>query len=238
MPSLERTHDGGASRAAARHAPRPRRRASRRAHGTQRGSSSSPACRGRERPTRFARSRTSGTSASTTCPVSSFRRWRSWRRATMPVSRRSRSSSTCAKADSSSEFPKVYRKLQAMPGVEPTLIFLEASRSTLVRRFSETRRPHPLAPDRSVGRRDRRGARQAEPDPVAGGSDHRHLESDRARTARRLHAHVAATIVRAAEMVVNLVSFGYQAWCAGGRRSGVRRALPAEPALRRSTARR
>ena len=56
------------------------------------------------------------------------------------------------------QFPGVYRKLKAMPGVEPRLIFLEASHSALVRRFSETRRPHPLAPDRSVGRRDRRGA--------------------------------------------------------------------------------
>jgi RNase adapter protein RapZ len=48
------------------------------------------------------------------------------------------------------EFPKVYRKLKATPGVEPRLIFLEASRPVLVRRFSETRRPHPLALDRSV----------------------------------------------------------------------------------------
>jgi RNase adapter protein RapZ len=48
------------------------------------------------------------------------------------------------------QFPKVYRKLKATPGVEPRLIFLEANRSSLVRRFSETRRPHPLAPDRSV----------------------------------------------------------------------------------------
>src|SRR6187549_3703075 len=49
------------------------------------------------------------------------------------------------------QFPKVYRKLKTMPSVEPRLIFLEANRSSLVRRFSETRRPHPLAPDRSVG---------------------------------------------------------------------------------------
>ena len=36
-----------------------------------------------------------------------------------------------------------------MPGLHPRLIFLEASDEALVRRFSETRRPHPLAPDRS-----------------------------------------------------------------------------------------
>lgn len=34
--------------------------------------------------------------------------------------------------------------------VEVTLLFLEASDEVLVRRFSETRRPHPLAPDKAV----------------------------------------------------------------------------------------
>jgi len=48
------------------------------------------------------------------------------------------------------QFPPMYRKLRALPGVDARLIFLEANRSALVRRFSETRRPHPLAPDRSV----------------------------------------------------------------------------------------
>ena len=49
-----------------------------------------------------------------------------------------------------SQFPPVFRKLRSLPGVEAKLIFLEANRSALVRRFSETRRPHPLALDRSV----------------------------------------------------------------------------------------
>jgi UPF0042 nucleotide-binding protein len=54
------------------------------------------------------------------------------------------------------QFPRVFRKLQALPGIEPRLIFLEANTAALVRRFSETRRPHPLAPDRRRGwpRRD------------------------------------------------------------------------------------
>jgi UPF0042 nucleotide-binding protein len=47
-------------------------------------------------------------------------------------------------------FARVWRKLKAMPGLNPRLIFLEASHETLVRRFSETRRPHPLALDRPV----------------------------------------------------------------------------------------
>src|SRR5262249_58930422 len=34
--------------------------------------------------------------------------------------------------------------------VDVTLLFLEASDEILVRRFSETRRPHPLAPDAPV----------------------------------------------------------------------------------------
>jgi UPF0042 nucleotide-binding protein len=50
-----------------------------------------------------------------------------------------------------SQFPKIFKRLRKLRGFHPVLIFLEANTSTLVRRFSETRRPHPLAPDRSVG---------------------------------------------------------------------------------------
>jgi UPF0042 nucleotide-binding protein len=42
-------------------------------------------------------------------------------------------------------FPAVYRGLKAGGGLAPTLLFLEADERTLLRRFSETRRPHPLA---------------------------------------------------------------------------------------------
>ena len=49
-----------------------------------------------------------------------------------------------------SSFPKIFKRLRTMPRLNPVLIFLEASHDTLVRRFSETRRPHPLAHDRSV----------------------------------------------------------------------------------------
>jgi UPF0042 nucleotide-binding protein len=62
-----------------------------------------------------------------------------------------------------SSFPKVFKRLKKMPGLNPILIFLEASNETLVRRFSETRRPHPLAPDRSVaeGLHEERGRMSA-----------------------------------------------------------------------------
>jgi UPF0042 nucleotide-binding protein len=49
-----------------------------------------------------------------------------------------------------SEFPAVLRKLRRSKRLNPVLIFLEANTPTLVRRFSETRRPHPLARGRSV----------------------------------------------------------------------------------------
>jgi UPF0042 nucleotide-binding protein len=48
------------------------------------------------------------------------------------------------------EFPKTFKKLRAVKGLNPALIFLEARHDTLVRRFSETRRPHPLAPGKSA----------------------------------------------------------------------------------------
>ncbi len=47
-------------------------------------------------------------------------------------------------------FPSVLSELRAMRRLDPVLIFLEASDAALVRRFSETRRPHPLAHDRPV----------------------------------------------------------------------------------------
>lgn len=49
-----------------------------------------------------------------------------------------------------SDFPRVYRKLRTNRHLSTRLIFLEAGHAELVRRFSETRRPHPLAPDRPV----------------------------------------------------------------------------------------
>jgi len=49
-----------------------------------------------------------------------------------------------------SSLPKMLERLRRMPRLNPVLIFLEASHDALVRRFSETRRPHPLAPNRSV----------------------------------------------------------------------------------------
>lgn len=49
-----------------------------------------------------------------------------------------------------SAFPNVYARLREAADIAPSLIFLEASAAVLHRRFSETRRPHPLAPDQPL----------------------------------------------------------------------------------------
>jgi len=47
------------------------------------------------------------------------------------------------------EFPRMFAEIDR-ERIEPRLLFLEASDEVLVRRFSETRRPHPLAADLPV----------------------------------------------------------------------------------------
>ena len=47
-------------------------------------------------------------------------------------------------------FPQVYRRLKRRAPRQVRLIFLEAAESTLLRRFSETRRPHPLSATQTI----------------------------------------------------------------------------------------
>jgi UPF0042 nucleotide-binding protein len=107
------------------------------------------------------------------------------------------------------EFPKVYRKLKATPGVEPRLIFLEASHPVLVRRFSETRRPHPLAPDRSVAEgiddeRRKLSTIRSLADLIIDTSNLTVHEL------RDTFARMSQDERPRSEMVVNLVSFGFK----------------------------
>jgi RNase adapter protein RapZ len=107
------------------------------------------------------------------------------------------------------EFPKVYRKLKSTSGVEPRLIFLEATHSVLVRRFSETRRPHPLAPDRSVAEGiDEERRKMA---PIRSLAD---LIIDTSNLTvhelRDVFVRMAQHDRPRSEMVVNLVSFGFK----------------------------
>jgi UPF0042 nucleotide-binding protein len=108
-----------------------------------------------------------------------------------------------------SQFPPIYRKLRGLPDVDPKLIFLEANRSALVRRFSETRRPHPLAPDRSVAEgideeRRKMLAIRGMADVILDTSNLTVHEL------RDVFGRITLDEGTRADMVVNLLSFGYK----------------------------
>lgn len=108
-----------------------------------------------------------------------------------------------------SEFPRTWRRLKAMRELAPLLIFLEASHETLVRRFSETRRPHPLAHDRPVVEGLRAERRQLRPvrelaDEII---DTTHLTVHELR--QRFMAFAAAQSARH-PLIVSVLSFGFK----------------------------
>ena len=107
------------------------------------------------------------------------------------------------------QFPRVFRRLQAMTGITPRLIFLEASPYTLVRRFSETRRPHPLAPDRSVaeGIKEEREKMNSIRDMADLILDTSNLT---VHELRDVFMRMSRDEGGRAAMVVNLVSFGFK----------------------------
>jgi UPF0042 nucleotide-binding protein len=107
------------------------------------------------------------------------------------------------------EFPGVYRTLKARKNLNPALIFLEAAESTLVRRFSETRRPHPLAPDRSAieGIREERAAMRT----IRKMADHVVDTSEMTvHELRHMFTRVAAGSSPGSELVVTILSFGFK----------------------------
>lgn len=107
------------------------------------------------------------------------------------------------------QFPRVFRKLKGHAGVRPMLIFLEASDAALVRRFSETRRPHPLAADRSVGEGIAEERRK-----LGGIRALAHLIVDTSNLTvhelRDRFMQLSREGRPRAELVVNVVSFGYK----------------------------
>jgi RNase adapter protein RapZ len=107
------------------------------------------------------------------------------------------------------ELPRVLKRLRAMPRLHPVLIFLDASDDVLVRRFSETRRPHPLAPDRSAteGIREERARMK----PLRRIADH--VVDTSAMTVHELrHAFrdVESGSSPGAQLVVTVLSFGFK----------------------------
>jgi len=107
------------------------------------------------------------------------------------------------------EFPQVYRRLKARKNLNPVLIFLEAAEPALVRRFSETRRPHPLAPDRSAieGIREERDAMRA----IRKLADHVIDTSEMTvHELRHVFTGVAAGSTPGSQLVVTILSFGFK----------------------------
>ena len=107
------------------------------------------------------------------------------------------------------DFPEIYRRLKAEPGRHLRLIFFESDDETLIRRFSETRRPHPLAPTGNLeeGIRRERGMLQ----PLRDLAD---LILDSSRFTvhemrRYLQEHIAPQ-PGGQPMAITLLSFGYK----------------------------
>ena len=128
-----------------------------------------------------------------------------------------------------SQLEKLPAILKSIKRMLPTrVIYLEASESVLLRRFSETRRPHPLGTSTTV-----RASLKAE---------RRHLRAIRAiadlvidtskfnvhELRAAPHGPVPASFQHAAEDACFLRQLWIQAWRARRRRPDVRRALPAE----------
>ena len=105
-------------------------------------------------------------------------------------------------------FPGALRRLRERKDLSVFVIFIEASDEALVRRYSETRRPHPLAPDRSVleGILEERTRLE----PIKRGADRVINTSDL--TVHELRSVFSELSRRgtAARLVVTLISFGYK----------------------------
>ena len=107
------------------------------------------------------------------------------------------------------ELPPVLRRLTALPRLNPVLIFLDASDEVLVRRFSETRRPHPLAPNRSAieGIREER----ARMNPLRRLADHVvDTSSMTVHELRHAFRNVESGASPGSQLVVTVLSFGFK----------------------------
>jgi len=109
--------------------------------------------------------------------------------------------------DFARRFPKVYRDLKGR--VEASLIFLDADEKVLLRRFSETRRPHPLAVNQPVLEGIREEREELRPirkmaDLILDTSDYTvHQLRDYIREHYDLRSH-------ATPLVLSVTSFGYK----------------------------
>jgi UPF0042 nucleotide-binding protein len=107
------------------------------------------------------------------------------------------------------QFPSIYRKLARRKDLSVQLLFLEADDRVLVRRFSETRRPHPLARDRSAaeGLHEERHALDAIRKLADFTVDTSRLS---VHDLRRRVVEILGTGRTSAPLVVTVVSFGFR----------------------------
>jgi UPF0042 nucleotide-binding protein len=106
-------------------------------------------------------------------------------------------------------FPAVYRRLRRRYGRRVRLVFLQAAEASLIRRFSETRRPHPLGAHRSVTEGLAEERRLLQP---------MRLLADQAVDTSRLTVHELRRRIgestggtrTVTPLVVNIVSFGFR----------------------------
>lgn len=106
-------------------------------------------------------------------------------------------------------FPPVYRRLAAHYGTRIKLVFLEASDAAILRRFSETRRPHPLGGGQPVAEGITHERRMLQP--------LRHLAAQVVDTSRLTVHDLRRVIVKAVQgtqhttpLLVNITSFGFR----------------------------
>lgn len=106
------------------------------------------------------------------------------------------------------EFPKLFQELKQVYSLDASLYFLEASEDILIRRFSQTRRPHPLDSTRPV-----REAIQMEREllgPIRQMSDH--IVDTSSFSIHELQKYTDSLFDQrdSAGLLLSLVSFGYK----------------------------
>jgi UPF0042 nucleotide-binding protein len=106
------------------------------------------------------------------------------------------------------EFPAVYQDLKKSSALQMTLWFLEASDAVLVRRFSETRRPHPADPNLPV--LDAIAVERELLAPIRDMADHVLDTSQFTIHQLRQHAVRLFEESEAQHLLVSLVSFGFK----------------------------
>src|SRR4051812_19432936 len=103
-------------------------------------------------------------------------------------------------------FPEIFRNLKTKLNVQ--LLFMEAADESLVRRYSETRRPHPLGADQSVSESLTQERSQLE--PIRALADH--VIDTSKFTVHELRDVIRGTFVSSdgARIIISVVSFGFR----------------------------